>query len=249
MIPRLCYLRPRTCVEYADMAFSGPPFRAVVSNLVRLVVGVNLDECQHMNCNTDEMQIVPTAKYMYKATSRTLELQRLPSSRHPLQANMLPLLLPLASVLALSTGTPVPLPSLSANPITMRECYIADNTNPALIPLYASHLQTLPTTLILRNMGSAKFQHSINGTCLEAQVYNWSCDHDLSVTGPNLANAVTSITEQCNGKKASSGEALGVFGFGYYREVDTGYEYSKHLWVVTVPCTTHRVQSACSPGA
>lgn len=53
---------------------------------------------------------------------------------------------------------------------------------------------------------------------MQVSIFNWSCDHNLTVTGPSVANAVASIAEQCDGKVyETTGEVAGPNGFGYYK--------------------------------
>ncbi|KAF2269379.1 hypothetical protein CC78DRAFT_539932 [Lojkania enalia] len=119
-------------------------------------------------------------------------------------------------------------PSLGTIPVEVRECSLMKGSK-SLFPSFASWLSIQPTTLIPKSMERVQFQHDVNGTCMEVQVYNWSCDYDLNVTGPGLANAVTSIAKQCDGKIYSDGEIAGPFGFGYYTDLETGHDYTKHL--------------------
>lgn len=152
----------------------------------------------------------------------------------------------LVSLTTLTTSTPLPDPSNI--PVSLRECS-TEKVPVALIPPFTSWLRDQPSATIATTMGTATYQHTINGTCLQARVYNWSCDHILNVTGPGVANAVGSIADQCDGHHYTTGETAGPMGFGYYKDLDTGYEFTKHLWVVTGGCTDHMLKSACSPGA
>lgn len=155
------------------------------------------------------------------------------------------ILLTLATAIAI---TPVTTAAAANTTIDVRECYTT-TVDLNLFPPLASWLTTQPTVTLPPSMSRHMLEHSINGTCILVDVYNWSCDHALNVTGPGLANAVRGIAEQCNGRKYSSGETAGPLGFGYYKDLDSGYDYTKHLWVLTRWCGSRSVRSACSPGA
>ncbi|KAF2257358.1 hypothetical protein BU26DRAFT_499869 [Trematosphaeria pertusa] len=157
--------------------------------------------------------------------------------------------LPWTFGIATSISLPTPSPSPSTLPDSLRECYLT-SLPASLIPPFANYLLSQPSVTIPQNMGRVTLQHSVNGTCLQADVYNWSCDHNLTVTGPGLANAVQSIADQCDGRKYESGEVAGPSGFGYYRDLETGDEFTRHLWVVSGGCSSGKGrQSACSPGS
>ncbi|KAF2176563.1 hypothetical protein K469DRAFT_698339 [Zopfia rhizophila CBS 207.26] len=156
-------------------------------------------------------------------------------------------LLPLLPLL--SNGSPITSPqSTTVVPIEIRECFLGGELS--LVQPFASYLRSSQqTTLIKKNMGREAFRRDFNGTCIQIQINNWSCDYDLDVTGPGLANAVESIAEQCDGRKRSDGKFTGPAGWGYYKDVETGHDYTQHLWAILSGCDDWKPKSACSPGA
>lgn len=154
----------------------------------------------------------------------------------------------IAFLVSLGTSSPLSIADPGVVPVSIRECYTT-SLSASFIPPFTSWLRDQPTASIPTNMGFFQLRHDVNGTCLQVQVYNWSCDHVLNVTGPGLANAVKSIAEQCDGRTYSSGEITGPSGFGYYKDLETGHDFTNHLWIVNSECYDGRRKSACSPGA
>jgi hypothetical protein len=109
-------------------------------------------------------------------------------------------LLPILCLFMFTLTSTTPLPTLdpATIPVSLRECSL-EVINPALIPPFTAWIREQPDATIPLNMGATTYRTTINGTCLQARVYNWSCDHVLNVTSAGVANAVTSIAEQCDG--------------------------------------------------
>src|SRR5689334_8280555 len=113
-------------------------------------------------------------------------------------------------------------PRNTSLPITIREC---GNTLPRYqLEKLAKLISTLPPTINHRSMERLQFQFNVTeDTCLQVQTYNWSCDHDITVTGPGLAYAILGISDGCK-DQLGAGEGS-RFGWGYYRDLETGTEY------------------------
>ncbi|KAF2121625.1 hypothetical protein BDV96DRAFT_668363 [Lophiotrema nucula] len=149
-----------------------------------------------------------------------------------------------------ASSKPIELNARNASlPVSIRECFLAGTPSAAITP-FVSWLADQPPATVSKNMGWYQSRYNSSGTCMQVQIYNQSCDTDLNITGPSISNAVQSIADQCDGFVYDrTSEVCGPTGFGYYKDLDTGRDYTNHLWVVTGQCGNGSLKSACSPGS
>jgi hypothetical protein len=153
------------------------------------------------------------------------------------------------TALVLAFGLPaLSLPTNSTIPPNeIRECWYFTGKN---LTSFVEHIEILAgqlensnnETLIPKMEGFQKFNYETDEECAQIAIQNWSCDHDLTVTGRGLAMALRSISQQCS---------PGYQGFGYYQDPDTGYNFHEHLWALINHCPTGNggLVTTCDPGA
>ncbi|ORX95937.1 hypothetical protein BCR34DRAFT_607808 [Clohesyomyces aquaticus] len=174
-----------------------------------------------------------------------------------MRAILLPLLF--ATLNSFISCASIPPRELTATkPLKIRECLTLPYQNTSAVSTAIStleaNLQALKNSIsVSRNMGSQRFRATSDGTCVELLMQNWSCDHDLSLDGKNMAWAVESIANQCGGPVTTGKGGVVSWksipsGWGYYMD-DTGYDFGKHMWAILRPCQEKPMMSACSPGA